>query len=102
MACKTSPEKLGFSAGIGDLERSIARLCASSLGAFGRDNTAVVLYEDAAKRKVSAFLSVLKGLEKLQARIAGKTALLSIDWYWPMQENKVHSFPPALNLPDLN
>ncbi len=55
-------------AGIGDLERSIARLCASSLGAFGRDNASVVLYEDAAKRKVSAFLSVLKGLEKLQAR----------------------------------
>lgn len=53
--------------GIGDLERSIARLCASSLGAFGRDNAAVVLYEDAAKRKVSAFLNVLKGLEKLQA-----------------------------------
>ena len=58
-----------FSAGIGDLERSIARLCASSLGAFGRDNAAVVLYEDAAKRKVSAFLNVLKGLEKLQASI---------------------------------
>lgn len=54
-------------AGIGDLERSIARLCASSLGAFGRDNAAVVLYEDAARRKVQAFLSVLRGLEKLQA-----------------------------------
>lgn len=54
--------------GVGDLERSIARLCASSLGAFGRDNASVVLYEDAAKRKVSAFLAVLRGLEKLQAQ----------------------------------
>ena len=46
------------------------------MGAFGRDNAAVVLYEDAAKRKVSAFLSVLKGLEKLQARTAGTILLV--------------------------
>jgi hypothetical protein len=51
---------------VGDLERSIARICASSLGGFGRDNTAVVLYEDQAKKKVAAFLAVLRGLEKVQ------------------------------------
>ena len=62
--CTSSP--VLNTAGMGDLERSIARLCASSLGAFGRDNASVVLYEDAAKRKVAAFLSVLRGLEKLE------------------------------------
>ena len=51
---------------MGDLERAIARLCASSLGSFGRDDCAVVLYEDAAKRKVAAFVAALKGLQKLQ------------------------------------
>jgi len=58
---------------MGDLERSIARLCASSLGGFGRDNASVVLYEDQAKKKVAAFRAVLRGLEKLQvwARTVG-------------------------------
>lgn len=56
-------------AGIGDLERSIARLCASSLGSFGRDGSSVVLYEDAAKRKLAGFLAALKGLSKLEVSL---------------------------------
>lgn len=52
-----------------DIERAIARLCASSLGSFGRDGAAVVLYEDAAKRKVNAFVSVLKGLTAIKVSL---------------------------------
>ena len=62
----SDPRQPSRCAGVGDLERSIARLCASSLGGFGRDGAAVVLYEDQAKKKVSAFLAVLRGLEKVQ------------------------------------
>lgn len=39
-------------AGSSDLERALARLAASVGGATGRDAAGVVLYEDAAKRKV--------------------------------------------------
>jgi 3-hydroxyisobutyrate dehydrogenase-like beta-hydroxyacid dehydrogenase len=40
-------------AGVSDLERAVARLFASTVaGAAGRDAVNVVLYEDAAKRKV--------------------------------------------------
>lgn len=50
-------------AGVGDLERSIARLQAAGTG---RDADNVVLYEDAAKRRVTALASVLQGLQSLQ------------------------------------
>lgn len=59
-----------WAAGVGDLERAIARLCASSLGGFGREKSTVVLYEDAAKRRLAAFLAALKGLQTLQVRPA--------------------------------
>jgi hypothetical protein len=40
-------------AGVSDLERALSRLFASTVkGAAGRDAAHVVLYEDAAKRKV--------------------------------------------------
>lgn len=42
-------------AGSSDLERALARLHANMMGATGRDAANVVLYEDAAKRKVSGF-----------------------------------------------
>ncbi|KAK9844444.1 hypothetical protein WJX74_002610 [Apatococcus lobatus] len=48
---------------VGDLERSIARLQAAGTG---RDADNVVLYEDAAKRRVTALASVLQGLQSLQ------------------------------------
>ena len=50
------------------MERAIAGICASSIGAFGRNSSSVVLYEDAAKRKVNAFVNVLKGLQAVQVR----------------------------------
>ena len=50
-------------AGVGDLERSIARLQAAGTG---RDADNVVLYEDVAKRRVTALASFLQGLQSLQ------------------------------------
>ncbi|CAD7704171.1 unnamed protein product [Ostreobium quekettii] len=58
--------------GVGDLERALARLHASTLeGAHcGREAEHVVLYEDAARRKVRALVAALKGLQRVQAGIA--------------------------------
>lgn len=67
MFCKL--QCCAYNAGIGDLERAISRLCASSLGSFGRDGSSVVLYEDVAKRKLTGFLAALKGLSKLEVRL---------------------------------
>ena len=50
-------------AGVGDIQRSLARLQASGTG---RDADNVILYEDAAKRRVSALASALRGLQSLQ------------------------------------
>ncbi|PNW83581.1 hypothetical protein CHLRE_05g235750v5 [Chlamydomonas reinhardtii] len=50
-------------AGVSDLERAITRLHASTVeGGSGRDAANVVLYEDAAKRKVAALTGALKDL----------------------------------------
>ena len=49
--------------GISDLERAVARLAASTVeGAAGRDAAHVVLYEDAAKRKVRVCMCVGGGV----------------------------------------
>lgn len=48
-------------AGVGDLERLVARLHCTSRGACARD--AVVLYEDAARRRVAALVTALRGLQ---------------------------------------
>ena len=52
--------------GIGDLERAVARIAATCADAVARDADAVVLYEDAAKRRVQAFVAALRGLQSLQ------------------------------------
>ena len=62
-ACRRSQ---GLCPGIGDLERAVARIAASCADAVARDADAVVLYEDAAKRKVQAFVAALRGLQALQ------------------------------------
>lgn len=49
---------------VGNLERAVARLFASGCGEqYGRDCGRVVLYEDAAKRRVLFMSSTLKGLK---------------------------------------
>jgi hypothetical protein len=59
-------------AGISDLERALARLHASTVaGASGRDASNVVLYEDAAKRKVAALVGVLRDLQVGERRWRG-------------------------------
>lgn len=57
-------------AGVGDLERSLARLHAAGLGGgMGRDAMKVVLYEDNAKRRVAAMIAGLRGLQTLNHAI---------------------------------
>ena len=59
-------------AGLGDLERSLARLHAAGLGGgMGRDAMQVVLYEDNAKRRVAAMIAGLRGLQSLNAAVKG-------------------------------
>ena len=59
-------------AGLGDLERSLARLHAAGVGGgMGRDAMQVVLYEDNAKRRVAAMIAGLRGLQSLNAAVKG-------------------------------
>ncbi len=52
-ACDAVGDARRHLAGVSDLERAVARLYSSTVaGASGRDASNVVLYEDAAKRKV--------------------------------------------------
>lgn len=51
--------------GIPDLERSLTRMAASSVGS-GRERDGVVLYEDSCGRRLRAFLATLRGFKKLQ------------------------------------
>lgn len=48
----------------------MARIAASCADAVARDADAVVLYEDAAKRKVQAFVAALRSLQALQVSSA--------------------------------
>ena len=52
-------------AGIGDLERALARIQASS-AAEAEGANAAIYYEDTAKRKVLSLLTALRGLQSLQ------------------------------------
>ena len=63
---------------VGDLERGLARLCASSHGGLGRDTAGVVLYEDALKRRLGAFLAVLNGLQRLQVLVTAQSVYYRI------------------------
>ena len=54
-------------AGVGDLERMVARLHCTSRGVCARD--AVVLYEDAARRRVAALVAALRGLQAVAAAL---------------------------------
>ena len=59
-------------AGLGDLERSLARLHAEGVGGgMGRDAMQVVLYEDNAQRRVAAMIAGLRGLQSLNAAVKG-------------------------------
>lgn len=63
--------------GVGDLERSLARLNAAGLGGgMGRDAMKVVLYEDNAKRRVAAMIAGLRGLQTLNEAFKGFQAVL--------------------------
>ncbi len=63
--------------GVGDLERSLARLNAAGLGGgMGRDAMKVVLYEDNAKRRVAAMIAGLRGLQTLNQAFKGFQAVL--------------------------
>jgi DNA mismatch repair protein MSH6 len=50
----------------GDVERAVVRFAAAAAGAVGRDAPRVVLYEDAARRKLRAVTALLRGLAAVQ------------------------------------
>ncbi len=52
-------------AGIGDLERALARIQAS-VAAEAEGANAAIYYEDTAKRKVLSLVTALRGLQSLQ------------------------------------
>ena len=54
-------------AGLGDLERALARLQASTL-AEGDGTNAAIYYEDTAKRKVLSLITALRGLQSVQVK----------------------------------
>ena len=54
-------------AGVGDLERALARIQASS-AAEAEGANAAIYYEDTAKRKVLALVTALRGLQSLKVR----------------------------------
>ena len=61
---------------VGDLERALARLVAlATAGGAGRDADGVVLYEDAAKRRVTAVATALGGVRAVLSTLAAIRAL---------------------------
>lgn len=61
---------------MGDLERLLARITASSGVGYGRDAENVVLYEDAAKRRLLALHSAICALQALKVLIMNPFACL--------------------------
>ena len=55
------------------MERGVARLVAAAGGASARDGQGVVLYEDAARRRVTELASALAALRTLADIAAGFT-----------------------------
>lgn len=53
--------------GVGDLERALARIHASS-AAEAEGANAAIYYEDTAKRKVLSLVTALRGLQSLQVQ----------------------------------
>ena len=47
------------------MERGLARLAAAAAGASARDGAGIVLYEDAARRRVTALASALRAMRTL-------------------------------------
>jgi len=59
-------------AGLTDIERAIARLCASGAGVGSlRDCPRVILYEDVSKKKIKSMLATLNDIQKTIAAVKG-------------------------------
>jgi DNA mismatch repair protein MSH6 len=87
--------------GVSDLERALARLGATGAGVGSeRDHPRVVLYEDVSKKRVHAFVSTLRALEKVQKAVeafsnCGATSSLLLDLVTPSGANLL-DMEPAL------
>lgn len=75
--------------GIGDLERALARIQASSAAEAEGANTAIY-YEDTAKRKVLSLVTALRGLQSLQVYLSFQAATLVTT------SSRVTQVPPSL------
>lgn len=71
VAHKTNFEFPIFCTGGADMERGLARLATAAAGTAARDGAGVVLYEDAARRRVAALASALASLRTLADVAAG-------------------------------
>ena len=60
-------------AGLGDLERALARIQANSAAEVEGANAAIY-YEDTAKRKVLSLLTALRGLQSMQVSFLASTS----------------------------
>ena len=67
-------------AGCGDLERTLARLAASSSseGGLGREAAHVVLYEDMSKRRVKGLVKAVRDMQALEQALK---ALGEVRWW---------------------
>ncbi|QDZ20730.1 DNA mismatch repair protein MSH6 [Chloropicon primus] len=66
---------------IPDLERSLTRMAASSVGS-GREREGVVLYEDSCRRRLRAFLATLRGFDNLKELV--ERVKSERDWESPL------------------
>ncbi|KAF8387740.1 hypothetical protein HHK36_026394 [Tetracentron sinense] len=80
-----------------DMERLLARLCATS-EANGRNANKVVLYEDAAKKQLQEFIAALRGCELMTQACSSLSAILD------NVESSIlhHLLCPGTGLPDIN
>ncbi|GMH33654.1 hypothetical protein BSKO_01488 [Bryopsis sp. KO-2023] len=89
-----------FLAGIGDLERALARLHTSTLSGVhgGRDAEHVILYEDTSKKKVNALVAAIRGLESAQQAVLAFQPVLP-----ELSSSLLKSIvTPGLTFPDLD
>ncbi|PKA65146.1 DNA mismatch repair protein MSH6 [Apostasia shenzhenica] len=80
-----------------DMERLLSRLFASC-GASGRNAVTVILYEDAARKKLQDFLSVLRGCQLMVQASASLTNLLASTGCSLIH----HLLTPGKRLPDVS
>ncbi|KAJ9171734.1 hypothetical protein P3X46_015053 [Hevea brasiliensis] len=80
-----------------DMERLLARICASS-EANGRNSNKVILYEDAAKKQLQEFITALRGCELMAQACSSLCVILE-----SVESRQLHHLlTPGEGLPDIH